>query len=337
MENIVFLQPWLGILAFFVGIVGIFLYYRTQKFAPKFAFMQDIEAIFWKTKFLFLFNIILLCLIMSSFSLLIANPNIKTQQKKVIKNGIDIAIVLDLSLSMEADDIKPNRIEVAKQVISDFIKELKTDRVGLILFAWKPFTSIPLTFDYNFLINNIKDITTTDTIKQLYDNKLQWTAIWEWLLYWANLFDDTDREKIIVLLSDWKPDCWDFNFDGKMDCIDPIEAVRYLREKNIKIHTVWIWWEWEVYIKYTPKPVTFDTEAEENLKTLAKLTNWLYYRADSEETFKQIFEKLNLLQKKEIEVEKYEFYTPYYKNFVLLIFALLILYMSVNTYYYLRK
>ena len=69
---------------------------------------------------------------MSSFSLLIANPNIKTQQKKVIKNGIDIAIVLDLSLSMEADDIKPNRIEVAKQVISDFTSNSPMMRFDMI-------------------------------------------------------------------------------------------------------------------------------------------------------------------------------------------------------------
>lgn len=330
MENIVFLQPWLGILAFFVGIVGIFLYYRTQKFAPKFAFIQDIEAIFWKTKFLFLFNIILLCLIMSSFSLLIANPNIKTQQKKVIKNGIDIAIVLDLSYSMVAEDIPPNRLEVAKQVISDFTSKLTTDRVGLVLFSGKPFTSVPLTFDYQFVSDFVKKLSI-ESINQDYQH-LQWTAIWDGLLYGANLFDDeSERQKVIVLFTDGEANRW----------IDPIEAIKYIKQKNILVHTVWIGGQEETYVHfkniYGNQKLAIWGIDEENLQAIANMTGWEYYRADSKETFQNIFEKLDLLQKKEIQVDEYQFFVPYYKNFVLLIFALLILYMSVNTYYYLRK
>jgi len=330
MENIIFLQPLLGILAFWVGCIGVFLYYRTQKFASKFAFMWDIEAIFWKTKFLFQFNIIVLFFIIISFALLIADPNLKKQNKQVVKNGIDIAIVLDLSYSMVAEDIPPNRLEVAKQVISDFTSKLTTDRVGLVLFSGKPFTSVPLTFDYQFITNYVQKLSI-ESINQDYQH-LQWTAIWDGLLYGANLFDDqSERQKVIVLFTDWEANRW----------IDPIEAIRYIKQKNIIVHTVGIGGQEETYVNfkniYGNQKLAIWWIDEENLQAIANMTGWEYYRADSKETFQNIFEKLDLLQKKEIQVDEYQFFVPYYKNFVLLIFILLVLYMSVNSYYYIRK
>ncbi len=330
MENIIFLQPLLGILAFWVGCIGVFLYYRTQKFAPKFAFMQDIEAIFWKTKFLFYFNMVVLVFIIISFALLIADPNLKKQNKQVVKNGIDIAIVLDLSYSMVAEDIPPNRLEVAKQVISDFTSKLTTDRVGLVLFSGKPFTSVPLTFDYQFITNYVQKLSI-ESINQDYQH-LQWTAIWDGLLYGANLFDDqSERQKVIVLFTDWEANRW----------IDPIEAIRYIKQKNIIVHTVGIGGQEETYVNlkniYGNQKRAIWWIDEENLQAIANMTGWEYYRADSKETFQNIFEKLDLLQKKEIQVDEYQFFVPYYKNFVLLIFILLVLYMSVNSYYYIRK
>lgn len=330
MENIIFLQPLLGILAFWVGCIGVFLYYCTQKFAPKFAFMQDIEAIFWKTKFLFYFNMVVLFFIIISFALLIADPNLKKQNKQVVKNGIDIAIVLDLSYSMVAEDIPPNRLEVAKQVISDFTSKLTTDRVGLVLFSGKPFTSVPLTFDYQFITNYVQKLSI-ESINQDYQH-LQWTAIWDGLLYGANLFDDqSERQKVIVLFTDWEANRW----------IDPIEAIRYIKQKNIIVHTVGIGGQEETYVNfkniYGNQKLAIWWIDEENLQAIANMTGWEYYRADSKETFQNIFEKLDLLQKKEIQVDEYQFFVPYYKNFVLLIFILLVLYMSVNSYYYIRK
>ncbi len=330
LENLIFLNPELWIISFFIWMIFLYFYYKTKNFASKFKFISDLEAVFWSSKRYFFINILLIFIIILFFSLLIANPNLKQTKTKQIKNGIDIVIVFDLSYSMLAKDIKPDRLEVAKQVISDFSKELKTDRIGLVLFSWKPFTSIPLTFDYNFVTNYIKNITI-DNINQDYQH-LQWTAIWDWLLYWANLFDDKEnREKVVVLFTDWEANRW----------IDPIDAVKYLREKNIKIHTVWIGWNEDTYVEvkniYGTQKIWIWWIDEENLKTLAKLTNWLYYRADSEETFKQIFEKLNLLQKKEIEVEQFELFLPYYKVFVYILFFLITFFTIFNFYYFLRR
>lgn len=347
MENLIFLNPIFWIVSFLLWLIYLFLYYKSKNNAMEFAFIKDIESIFWNFRKYFIINLILIFLIITFTSLLIANPNLKQKKQTIIKNWIDISIVLDLSYSMMAEDLKPNRLEVAKEVISNFTKQLTTDRVWFVVFSWKPFTSVPLTFDYEFITKYIKNISIK-TINQDYWY-LQWTAIWEWLLYWANLFDSnisqTDknqdkREKIIVLLSDWKPECGDFDGDWKMDCIDPIEAVKYLKTKNIKVHTVWIWWEWEVYVRFknwTKREVNFDKEAEDNLKAIASLTWWKYYRADNKETFEKIFENLNLLQKKEIKIENYEFLTPFYKFFVYTIFYLILIFSLFNLYYFLRK
>lgn len=329
MQNLIFLDPVFWIISFFIWMVFLYLYYKTKYNAKKFKFTSDLEEVFWSSRKYFVINLSLIFFLILVFSLLIANPNLKETKTKEIKNWIDIALVLDLSYSMIAEDIMPNRLEVAKRVISNFTSKLKTDRVWLILFSWKPFTSVPLTFDYDFITNYVKNITIK-TINQDYQH-LQWTAIWDALLYWANLFDDkTDREKIIVLLTDGEAN----------KGIDPMEAIRYIKSKNIKVHTVWIWWNKDTFVTvkniYWTQKIGIWWIDEENLKTIANLTDWLYYRADSEKTFEKIFEKLNLLQKKEIEVNKIEIMTNYYKPFVYVIFAIFIIFIGFNFYYYLR-
>lgn len=330
MQNIIFLQPILWMISFFIWMIFLFLYYSTNKFAQKFAFMDDIEAIFWKTRFVFKMNIFVLFLLILTFSFLMADPNLKEQKQNIVKNGIDIAIVLDLSYSMVAEDIPPNRLEVAKQVISDFTSKLTTDRVGLVLFSGKPFTSVPLTFDYQFITDYVKKISI-ESINQDY-NHLQGTAIWDGLLYGANLFDEkSERQKVIVLLTDGEANRG----------IDPIEAIKYIKEKNIKVHTVWIGGQEETYVNfnniYGTQKLAIWWVDEENLQAIAKLTGGEYYRADSKETFQTIFEKLDLLEKKEIQVNEYQFFVPYYKPFVYVIFILFFVFVLLNPYYHLKN
>lgn len=318
-------------------MIFFYLYFKTKDNVKKFKFISDIESVFWSSKKYFVINLISIFLIISFISLLIANPNLKETKTKQTKNGIDIAIVLDLSYSMVAEDIKPNRLEVAKEVISNFTSKLTTDRVWLILFSGKPFTSVPLTFDYDFITKYIKNITIKN-INQDYEH-LQWTAIWDALLYWANLFEassqwvenNSDRQKVIVLFTDWEANRW----------IDPLQAIKYVLEKNIIVHTVWIWWNEDTYVNfqniYWTQKIAIWWIDEENLKAIANLTGWEYYKADNKESFEKIFEKLNLLQKKEIEVESYQIFQPFYKEFIYIIFLLFLFFVVFNSYYYLRK
>jgi len=282
----------------------IFLYFSTRKHASEFAFLADIEAVFGRQKEYFYTNIILLSVLVVLFSLLIADPNKVSVHEKINREGIDIAIALDLSYSMLASDITPDRLEVAKTVIADFIAQLQTDRVGIILFAGKPFHSVPLTFEYDFLEDFVRNIRI-ESINQDYRH-MQGTAIGDALLYGNNLFDDSQREKIIVLLT-----------DGEINRgIDPIDAIKYVKLHNIKVHTVGIGGNEDTFVtirnKYGVQKIGIGGIDEDNLKTIANTTGGQYYRADTNETFAKLFEELNLLEKKDIEVETIQRYVPQY-------------------------
>lgn len=329
-KNLVFLNPILWITSFLIWLFLVFLVFKTKNFKLNFKFLDDLEKVFWKSNYYFKWVLVFLLILVTLFSIIIWNPNLKWVSKKETKNGIDIVLVLDLSYSMLAKDIKPTRLDMAKEIITDFVNQLKTDRIWLIVFSGKPFTSIPLTFDYDFVSDYVKNINI-NTINQNY-SLLQWTAIWDGLLYWANLFkDDENRQKVIVLLTDWEANKW----------IEPIQAVRFIKEKNIKIHTVWIGWYKDTYVEindaFWKQKIAISWVDEDTLKSIANITSWEYYRASDNDTFQNLFKNLNLLDKNEIEINSIVVYDPIYKPFVYLLVMIFLLFISFNTYYYLKN
>ena len=174
----------------------------------------------WFRGFCFIVAIILL-------TIALARPQKVTEDKKMSKNGVDILIALDVSESMLAEDLQPNRIEAAKKYISDFISRLKSDRVGLIVFAGKPFTQSPLSFDYNVVRYYLSEIST-DTIDQQREG-LGGTAIGDAIISAVNRFNnDEDRTKVLILLTDGEANVG----------VDPIIAAEDARSKGIKIYTI---------------------------------------------------------------------------------------------------
>jgi len=99
----------------------VYFFYKSQSRGINFIFLRDIKEVFKKSSYLFYLKILLACLVLINFIILLANPNIANISENVKKNGIDIVIALDISGSMEAEDLKPNRIEAAKNVINNFI------------------------------------------------------------------------------------------------------------------------------------------------------------------------------------------------------------------------
>ena len=97
-------------------------------------------------------------ILVASYFLLFANPHISWVDQKIEKDWIDIVLALDISKSMEATDLTPNRIEAAKNVINTFVDKIETDRVWLVVFAGKPFSSIPLTYDYEIIKEIISEL-----------------------------------------------------------------------------------------------------------------------------------------------------------------------------------
>jgi Ca-activated chloride channel family protein len=112
----------------FIPIIA-YLFYKNQKNGIHFKYIYDINKTFSHINYKFYFKIIILILILINFIAIFGNPNKTNISQKIKKNGIDIVIALDISGSMEAEDLKPNRLESAKNVIKNFIENLSTDRV----------------------------------------------------------------------------------------------------------------------------------------------------------------------------------------------------------------
>ena len=128
LDNIEFLNKWYFILVLLIPLI-LYFFYKKEKNWLMFSYLNDIKKIFKYNNLKFYIKPLLLLLILINFIIILANPNITNISKNITKNGIDIVIALDISTSMLAEDLKPNRMESSKNVISNFISNLKTDRL----------------------------------------------------------------------------------------------------------------------------------------------------------------------------------------------------------------
>ena len=239
-------------------------------------------------------------------------------------------LVLDVSYSMKAEDLQPDRLTAAKEIISNFLEKQKNDRVWFVVFAWKPFTSLPLNFDYNISKKILKNITV-DTINQRVP-ELQWTAIWEALIFSADNFKDKNREKVIILLTDWATS------DRKLD---PNIAVQFLNEKytennKIKIYTIWIWQDKNTFVNiknimWFSQKVEIWWVDETSLKMIAESSGWKYFRAENKETLNNIFEEISLLEKTDIEIESIETIKSQSKIYIYILSFLLLILLFIKS------
>lgn len=295
-------------------------------------YFSDIKKIYKTHTFLYISFIFVLLLSLWIYIFLLADPRYNYTEKNEPKNGVDIAVVLDVSYSMEAKDIAPNRITVAKTVLSQFFENLEGHRVSLVLFSWRPFASIPLTFDYPFLVEFIKNASTWIINQSV--TELQWTALWDaMILASVQLFpekekDDEKREKVMILLTDGEANKW----------IDPTLSLKLLKEKGIKVYTVWVGGENKTFVEIMDplgrlSNVEIGPVDEGILKKISAETGWKYFKATDSETFKNIFDTISTLEKKEIMVESKEIKIPFYDFFI----AVLLFFHVWIFYFYFRN
>ncbi len=266
------------------------------------------------------------------FGILFSAPYTRNNVDATSVAWIDIVFVLDLSSSMLADDFTPNRLEVAKQVIDEFVEKLETDRVWFVVYAWKAFTSLPLTFDYDFIrefVNKIDIYTINQQVKSL-----QGTATGEWLLAAVRMLESSrdrasqQRQQAIILLTDGEVTPW---------TLDPILSAKLAAEWNIKIYSIWIWsdawWSFMYQWPLRQEKIFAPWLNDEHLKKISTITNSTYRRASDENRFREIFEEISNITKHELIlfVEKNETY--YYYPFIFLLSLLLILYLLIKKYF----
>lgn len=326
--NIHFLNPeYFSLLL----IIPFFIYFIHKKYKKNniFSSFYDLKYIFKTNSFFYYFKLFLIIFIIFIFSLILANPNLENISEKKKKNGIDIVLLFDVSDSMNATDLAPTRLESAKKIIWDFLEKQKTNRVWLIVFSWKPFVWIPLTFDYGILQESIKNIKS-DIINQ---QKFSWTAIWDAILMAKNMFEKEkqEREKVIILLTDWEANIW----------IDPKIAALSAKDDKIKIYSVWIWSEKESFVNY--KVWLFEQKAiisplnDKSLREISDLTNAKFYRAVDNKTFENIFLDLEKLEKKDLETEIKKSYKDLYNEFAYFLSFLIFIFLLILFFPFLKQ
>jgi Ca-activated chloride channel family protein len=230
------------------------------------------------------------------------------------RKGIDILITLDVSGTMASMDFQPrNRLAVAKDIISDFIKKRSNDRLGLVAFAGQAYTKCPLTIDYDILRYFLKQ---TD-LGELEEG----TAIGMALATSVNRIRfSKSKSKIIILLTDGN------NNKGE---IDPRDAAKIAKDFNVKVYTIGVgtrgkapypivdeWGE----TRYEWVDVEID---EELLKYIANTTGGIYFRATDQQQLKNIFAEIDRWEKTEISTRRYYNARDLYLYFLIAGFALL--------------
>lgn len=305
--NITFANP-----EYFLLLLGIPLYFFLSAFIQKragygFSLFDDLLAARKKslTRFIPYVRRLLVIILFVLFSLSLARPQLSHQTQAVSKKGIDIAIALDVSDSMRAEDLTPNRIEAAKTALQHFIRLRKDDRIGIVVFAGYPFTQSPLTFDHDVLQYYIDNISTDSIDQGAYG--LGGTAIGDAILTSLNrLGTDEQRTKIILLLSDG---------DANVG-VDPLAAAYKAKEKNVKIYTIGIGKEGGAPIpivdafgrkdvaRNSDGSVYMATFNEKTLKDVASITGGSFFRVDDNAAFNRAVQEINTLEKTDIMVQK---------------------------------
>jgi Ca-activated chloride channel family protein len=228
------------------------------------------------------------------FIIAAARPQSFSSGENIYTEGIDIAMVLDISGSMLAEDFKPNRVEAAKKVIDDFIAGRTNDKIGLVIFSGESFTQCPLTIDYSVLRNLLKEIHTG----MIQDG----TAIGNAIANGVNrLKDSKAKSKVMILLTDG------VNNAGE---IDPLTAAQIAQKFGIRIYSVGVGTIGEApYPFQTPFGIRYQmvpVEIDENImKQISGITGGKYFRATDNRKLVQIYEEIDRLEKTRVEVTSY--------------------------------
>ena len=310
--NLEFLNPEYFILLAIIPLIVLWNYLKrdnltnsikfsnSEAFGDSVNFYSKLKSIF---KFLRLISLILIIIALARPQVIDTSTRVKTN------SGIDIIMAIDVSASMLAKDLKPNRLDALKNVADEFIKNRVSDRIGLVEYAGESYTKTPLTSDKNITLRSLTEIK--------YNNIIEGgTAIGMGLATSVNRIKDSKaKSKVIILLTDGV---------NNAGFIDPITAAELAKEFQIKIYSIGLGTN-----GLALSPVGIDArgkfnyanvqvEIDENLLTqISEMTGGKYFRATDNETLKEIYSDIDELEKTEIEEFKYYSVDEKFRYFLL--------------------
>ncbi|MGC6491027.1 MAG: vWA domain-containing protein [Flavobacteriales bacterium] len=281
---------------FLVPILIIWYFFSTKRKSAhiQISSIKAINSTTWKSKsrhIPFFLRLIVLSLLIIAF----ARPQSTLSWEDMTTEGIDIVLSMDISGSMLAQDLKPDRLEASKIVAMDFISGRPNDRIGLVIFSGESFTQCPLTTDHQVLKNlfsNVKSGMVEDG-----------TAIGMGLATAVNRLKESEAvSKVIILLTDG------VNNQGS---VAPLTAANIAEKFGIRVYTIGVGTQgYAPYPFKTPFGTTVyqDVEVkidEETLQDIASVTNGKYFRATSNKALVEIYKEIDQLERSKIEVKEY--------------------------------
>lgn len=264
----------------------------TIKMSDTFAYQHISKS--WRIRMIHL-PMFLYCLVYTLVVIVLARPQTYNSWDNKDAEGIDIMLTMDVSASMLTEDVFPNRIEVAKEVASDFISGRPNDNIGLTIFAGEAFTQCPMTVDHAALLNLLHNVRTDLVVKGLIQDG---TAIGMGLANSVSrLKDSKAKSKVIILLTDGS---------NNVGSISPMTAASIAKKYGIRIYTIGLGKESEGDLG----AIDYKT-----LQNIAVSTNGEFYRAQSQAELSKIYQDIDKLEKTKLRVKAYshlhEAYMPF--------------------------
>ncbi len=253
--------------------------------------------------------------------LILARPQTQNSWKNKTIEGIDIMLAIDVSTSMLAEDLKPNRIEAAKQVAAEFIIGRPNDNIGLSIFAGEAFTQCPMTTDHASLLSLLQNVRTDIAARGPQAGGIEdGTAIGMGLANAVSrLKDSKAKSRVIILLTDGSNNRGD---------LSPMTAAEIAKSLGIRVYTIGVGtnkvapYPMQVGggVQYVNIPVEIDTKT---LSDIAATTEGDFYRATNTRELQNIYQEIDKLEKSKLNVKKfsrrYEAYQPFAVAAVLLL------------------
>lgn len=269
------------------------------------------------------FLFVLRLLALAALIVALARPQSSSNSQSVNTEGIDIMLAMDISPSMLAEDLKPNRIEAAKKMALEFIDSRPNDRIGLVVFAGESFTQCPLTTDHSVLKNLFASIKSG----QIADG----TALGDGLATAVNrIKSSVAKSKVVILLTDG------VNNAGS---VPPLTAGEIASTFKIRVYTIGVGTQgFAPYPFQTPYGTRYENVEvqidEPTMKQIAEMTQGKYFRATNNKKLKAIYGEIDKLEKTKIEVKEFRKHSEEYLPFALAAAGLLILEILLRYSYF---
>ena len=267
----------------------------------------------WKTRLAWIPDLLryiaLICIIIG-----LARPRSSSSGSNVTSEGISIVLALDVSGSMLAEDLKPNRIEAAKKVAKEFIQGRNNDLIGLVVFSGESFTQCPITSDHSVLLNMMDGLKSG----MLSDG----TAIGEGLATAVSRIKDSPtKSKVIILLTDG---------ENNVGSVAPTTAGEIAQAFGIRVYTIGVGrngmapfpFQTPFGIQYQNVEVRID---EPVLKQISATTDGKYFRATDNKKLNAIYQEIDQLEKTKVEVTEFRRYTEEFMPFAMAALAFAVL------------